>query len=99
MAVEDSFDVEESKERQDDADLIGYNNFVFVFLMEDKPEGAEETPDVSEQPFELSEDGGRDEAEEGAVLVDGDGTIVGLRERLVVVGGEDMRFVVVASGG
>ena len=33
------------------------------------------------------------------MLVDGDGAIVGLRERLVVVGGEDMRFVVVASGG
>ena len=48
MAVEDSFDVEESKEREDDADLIGYNNFVFVFLMEDQPEGAEETPDISE---------------------------------------------------
>ena len=48
MAVENSFDVEESKKRQDNADLIGYNHFIFIFLVEDQPEGAEEASDICE---------------------------------------------------
>ena len=99
MAVENCFDVEESKERQDNADLIGYNHLIFIFLMEDQPKGAEKASDICKQSFELSKDGGRNKTEEGAVLMDGDGAVMCLWEGLMVIGGEDMGFVVVTSGG
>jgi hypothetical protein len=98
VAVEDSAIAKDPQEGQDHADLIRNNNFEGVRVVQNEPQHADDGADIGKQALEASRNGVWNQAEEGAMLVDDDGVIVGLGEGLVVVRREDVRLVVMLSG-
>jgi hypothetical protein len=98
VAVEDGLVPKEPQEGQYHADLICNNNLKCVRVVQDEPYHADYRPDIGKQSLEASRNGVGDESEEGAMLVNNDGSIVGLWEGLMVVWREDVWLVVVLSG-